>query len=166
MKRWILGITLLCGFAAGAMTPSTFAQDASPVASPAVGDRPLDLPAMVLLPSDLDESGYGAGRAEFQSAEAQAGFTAMYSGLGNTEVLEGLRSAGFVRRYTVSLEQPVPERDAIWLAEQAEPSLATPGSGFVDVAEVSEAGTAGEESRVFSYGYPLDDLTTSRGYAV
>lgn len=91
------------------VVPAVQAQDATPGSTPGTVSAQLDLPAMVLVPADLDEPGFGMGRSEFQRVEDQAEYVASLTAVPLAEVLEPLRAAGFVRRYNLALEQRVPD---------------------------------------------------------
>jgi hypothetical protein len=105
--RWASVVMVVVGLAGAGGFPPALAQDASPIASPTQEEQ-LDLPAMVLLPSDIDEPGFGLGESGFLSVEAQAAFVAAHTALPLADILDPLRGTGFVRRYDLYLDQQVP----------------------------------------------------------
>lgn len=110
-RRLLIG-GLLIGLMATSATSPILAQDATPSSSPESGQiaigAPLDLAAMVLLPSEINESGFGLGSGSTYGAETQASYTADVSNVPVAEILETLREAGFVRRYNVNFNRPYP----------------------------------------------------------
>ena len=54
---------------------------------------------------------------------------------------------------------------ATWLAGAPEQLFADPGS-FIDLSEVDEAATIGEESRTVAYGFPVTNVVHTYGYRI
>jgi hypothetical protein len=109
MRRGIASVVVLLMLAGLGHLSLVSAQDASPIASPTVLDRRLELPAMVLFPADLEEPGFGLGESGFEDATAQAEVVARETGRPLLEMVEPLRAAGFIHRYNLVLERGAPE---------------------------------------------------------
>lgn len=80
----------------------------------AAEEEPLDLAAMALIPSDLDDEGLEGYRIDYGETfllEETASLLAPGLGLSEDEVQETLEDAGFERFYTSSLFQPEDEDD-------------------------------------------------------
>jgi len=108
LGQWGSVVMVVVGLIASGGIPAALAQDASPISS-ATQDEPLDLPAMVLLPSDIDEPGFGVGQSGFERIDAQGDFSASLAGVPIDELVDTLRDSGFVRRYNLHLDQRIPE---------------------------------------------------------
>jgi hypothetical protein len=102
---WWVRVLVVLGVVATSGVTAAFAQDASPVASPAAEGQPLDLAAMVLQPEDLGEPGFGTGWSELADAASLAEHLALDVGVPVAEVLTGLNDAGYLRRYELWLER-------------------------------------------------------------
>jgi len=147
MLRWIAVAVLHLGLVASLASP-VLAQDASPGASPVAGELPLDLPAMALLPQDLDNPDFFLESGWFNTAEGMAEFYSTRHGLPVFEVLGHLRAAGYSRRYHLylvrrmkmtrdaatpeSVPNRVDQRIATFLGEYASAEGAAAGFDFLE----------------------------------
>jgi hypothetical protein len=107
--KWWVRVLVVLGVVATSGVTAAFAQEASPVASPAAEGRPLDLAAMALQPADLAEPGFGTGWSELADAASLAEHLALDVDVPVTEILTGLNDAGYLRRYELWLERGYPQ---------------------------------------------------------
>jgi hypothetical protein len=100
--------------------------------------------------------------------ESAAAITAAREYLGEATIVYSVQQPlGDAPYLAVWLYQfPSAESAAAWLAGDPTAPMTLPDGSYVDVVEVADAATIGEESRVYSYGYPIDEETTSLGYAI
>jgi hypothetical protein len=112
------------------------------------GDLPLDLPALTLLPHDLDKPDFFLEEGWFNTTEGMANYYATRHGLPTFEVLGHLRAAGYSRRYSLSfvrlatttggaatpegVSNPVGQRIVTAITEYASVEGATAGFDYLE----------------------------------
>jgi hypothetical protein len=164
MRRLVVFVLVLASLMVRASGAA--AQDATPDASPQTTAAPLDLPALMLTPADLEAAGfpgYGADVSELltspESLVASYGFA--------DEVTDQLQAAGFQRIYAAWLRVIDPETGQIrrevypYIEEYADAAGAERGFDVIQAANIGDdpavqimtgTHTVGERSQLVRYG--------------
>lgn len=106
VRRWTGVVALvLCLVALPALAK---AQVATPGATPGTGAAALDLPAMVLFPTDMEEEGLELSVGRFFDAAFLVSPIMLRTGWSEEEVRDRLAATGHGRNYTLTLEKDWP----------------------------------------------------------
>ena len=104
----VLVLLLVLNACAMVLSPPARAQEATPGSTPIAESAQVDLPAVMLLPEDIDQPGFAIGPGITWFPEDLVAGQAELTGVPADEILATLIDAGYERTFYTLLERPAP----------------------------------------------------------